>query len=90
MALTLLGAWVAAVWAVGKSRLPQWLARWPAVVILAVGVFWWAWLEPSAVGVALGVMAIAALAWSWLAARRQARRLRWIAMAKTQAMPSSQ
>jgi hypothetical protein len=55
--------------------LPQLAGRWPAAVLLGVAAVWWAWLEPSVLGLALGGVAAVALACSIAAARRQTRRL---------------
>ncbi len=44
-------------WAIRATTLPDAFARWPQAAVIAVGLFWWLWLSPSAVGwiiVALG------------------------------------
>ncbi len=68
--LALLGL---ATWGLRRGLLVEWFRRWPHALGVAVGLVWWLWLSPSALGLLLVVgCAAAALRTGWRTASRPA------------------
>jgi len=62
LAVAVLGSFAA--WGTSLGVIPTFLHRWPYGVAVAIGLGWWCFLEPSAVGCGLAMIAAAGGFWS--------------------------